>query len=73
MRSARGVSVDYLARMDITDSDFSTFITFHDEDRESPPFRIENDTPLNLYFAQRKKDKLPEKFGEEDFTGTALT
>lgn len=65
--------MDYLARMDITDSDFSTFITFHDEDRESPPFRIENDTPLNLYFAQRKKDKLPEKFGEEDFTGTALT
>ncbi len=62
--------LDYLARVEITDSDFSTYITFHDEDKVNPPFRIENDTPLTLFFAQRTKDK--EKYSGDDFTGNLL-
>ena len=56
--------------MDIADTDFSTYITFHEDEPNSPPFQIENDTPLTLTFAQRKTAKeAGQKFHQEDFTG----
>lgn len=59
----------------MADTDFSTYITFRESDPVSPPFRIENDTPLKLHFAQQKKEKAPstEKHHAGDFTGTSFS
>jgi hypothetical protein len=52
----------YIARVEVIDTEFSTFIIFRDEDKAKPPFRIDNNTNVSLYFNQQGteiRDLLP--------------
>eukprot|EP00026_Physarum_polycephalum_P000020 Phypoly_transcript_00020.p1 GENE.Phypoly_transcript_00020~~Phypoly_transcript_00020.p1 ORF type:complete len:3396 (+),score=660.90 Phypoly_transcript_00020:132-10319(+) len=72
LRTVNNPLTDVCVRMDVSDTDFSNYITFAEPDPENPPFRIENDTPLTLSFAQRRTENKAEikskKFTADDFT-----
>eukprot|EP01107_Rhizomastix_libera_P009123 TRINITY_DN2509_c0_g1_i2.p1 TRINITY_DN2509_c0_g1~~TRINITY_DN2509_c0_g1_i2.p1 ORF type:complete len:3538 (+),score=1196.63 TRINITY_DN2509_c0_g1_i2:754-10614(+) len=49
---------DYYARVEVKDTDSSTYVIFTDEDPSSPPFKIENDTAEHFQITISPTEKI---------------